>query len=52
MKAELTYGDICIIIRNENEIRELQDKKARVIRNIDEAIKDLIKQNREIKGRC
>ena len=39
MKAELTYGDKCIIARNENEIRQLQ------------AIKDLIKQNREILGR-
>ena len=51
MKLTLSYGDKCIISRNENEIRELQDKKARVIRNIDGAIKDLIKQNREILGR-
>lgn len=52
MKAELSYGDRCIIARNENEIRELQAMKARVIENANEAIKDLIKQNRELKGRC
>lgn len=52
MKAELSYGDRCIIVRNENEIRELQAKKNRVIENTNEAIKDLIKQNRELKGRC
>lgn len=47
----LTYGDKCIISRNENEIRELQAMKARVIETTNEAIKDLIKQNREILGR-
>ena len=51
MKTELSYGDKCIIARNENEIRDLQAMKARVIKNTNEAIKDLIKQNREILGR-
>lgn len=47
----MTLGDRCIIARNENEIKELQELKARVIRNTDEAIKGLRNQNREIKGR-
>jgi hypothetical protein len=47
----MTLGDKCIIAKNENEIRELQALKARVINNTDEAIKELRKQNREIKGR-
>lgn len=47
----MTLGDKCIIAKNENEIRELQALKDRVIRNTDEAIKELVKQNREIKGR-
>ena len=51
MKTELSYGDKCIIARNENEIMELQAMKAGVIKNIDRDIKSLIKQNREIKGR-
>ena len=51
MKSTLSYGDKCIISRNENEIRALQDMKARVIKNTDDAIKSLIKQNREILGR-
>lgn len=47
MKGELTYGDKCIIARNENEI------KVRQVRLVEElkAIKELRKQNREIKGR-
>lgn len=51
MRPTLSYGDKCIIARNENEIRELQAMKTRVIENTNEAIKDLIKQNREILGR-
>ena len=49
---KLSYGDKCIIIRNENEIKELQRLKATVIKNTDEAIKELRNQNRELKGRC
>ena len=52
MKTELTYGDKCIIARNENEIRDLQEMKQRVIKNTEDAIAELIKQNREIKGRA
>ena len=51
MKSTLSYGDKCILSRNENEIRELQAMKNRVIENTNEAIKSLIKQNREILGR-
>lgn len=47
----MTLGDKCIMARNENEIRELQALKARVVKNTDEAIKELRNQNREIKGR-
>ena len=51
MGTKLSYGDKCILSRNENEIKELQAMKARVIANIEQAIKELIKQNREILGR-
>ena len=51
MKPTLSYGDECIISRNENEIRKLQVLKLRVIKDIDEDIKSLAKQNREILGR-
>lgn len=47
MKSQLTYGDKCIIARNENEIKELQVKVANAMRDI----KELRKQNREILGR-
>lgn len=47
MKVELTYGDKCIIARNENEVRELRE----LIRSINKAIKELKKQNRKIKWR-
>lgn len=51
MKTELTYGDKCIIARNQNEIRDLQQLRERIIKDTDEAISDLRKQNREILGR-
>lgn len=47
MKVELTYGDRCIIARNENEISELRE----VIRRTNKAIKEIKKQNRKIKWR-
>ena len=47
MKQQLSYGDKCIIARNENEIRVLQVKVAKALRDIE----DLRKQNREIIGR-
>ena len=45
--SDLSYGDKCIIARNENEIKVLQVRVAHILRNI----KELRKQNREIKGR-
>ena len=47
----LSYGDQCIIARNQNEIRDLEQMKNRLIKDIDEAVSDLRKQNREILGR-
>lgn len=47
MKHNLTYGDRCIITRNENEIKVRQ---IRVLNELKE-IKELRKQNREILGR-
>lgn len=47
MKPNLTYGDKCIIARNENEIKVLQVRVAHTLKDI----KDLRKQNREILGR-
>ena len=47
MKQQLSYGDKCIIARNENEIRVLQVKVAKALRDIE----DLRKKNREIIGR-
>ena len=43
----LSYGDKCIIARNENEIKVLQVRIAHILQDI----KELRKQNREIKGR-
>ena len=47
MKQQLSYGDKCIIARNENEIKVLQVNIARALKDI----RELRKQNREIKGR-
>lgn len=51
MKQKLTYSDNLIIVRNQNEIRDLQQYRERLIKDTDEAISDLRKQNREILGR-
>ncbi len=51
MKNNLTYGDQCIIARNQNEIRDLEQMRQRLIKDIDKAVSDLRKQNREILGR-
>lgn len=47
MNKQLSYGDKCIIARNENEIKVLRVIVAKALRDI----KDLRKQNREILGR-
>ena len=51
MDKRLSYGDQCIIARNQNEIRDLEKIRNRLIKDIDEAVSDLRKQNREILGR-
>ena len=51
MDKRLSYGDQCIIARNQNEIRDLEKMRNRLIKDIDEAVSDLRKQNREILGR-
>lgn len=48
MKKPLTFGDSCIIARNENEIRELITAK----KKIEKDIKELRKQNRALKGKA
>nr|DAT81729.1 MAG TPA: hypothetical protein [Caudoviricetes sp.] len=52
MVNKLSHSDKLIIIRNENEIRELVALKKRTLEEMDKDINDLIKQNREIKGRA
>lgn len=47
MKTELTYGDKCIIARNQNEIKVRQIRIMNELKQIEE----LKKQNREILGR-
>ena len=47
MNKQLSYGDKCIIARNENEIKALQVRVAHALKDI----KELRKQNREILGR-
>ena len=44
----LSYGDKCIIARNENEIKAKQQALQAIVKDI----ADLAKQNREIKGRA
>ena len=44
----LSYGDKCIIVRNENEIKAKQQALQAIVKDI----ADLAKQNREIKGRA
>ena len=51
MINKLTYSEQCIIVRNENEIRDLVALKKRTIEELDKDINDLRKQNREIKCR-
>lgn len=51
MKVELTYGDKCIVARNENEIKDLQQLRQRILNDTNQAIAELRKQNREILGR-
>lgn len=51
MKQSLTYSENLIIARNQNEIRNLEQYRKELIRNVNEAISDLRKQNREILGR-
>lgn len=51
MKIALTYSENLIIARNQNEIRNLEEYRKELIRNVNEAISDLRKQNREILGR-
>lgn len=51
MKIALTYSENLIIARNQNEIRNLEQYRKELIRNVNEAISDLRKQNREILGR-
>ena len=46
---KLSYGDKCNIARNKNMIKELKTLKARCIRNTNESIKALKKENRKIK---
>lgn len=48
---KLIYSDNLIIARNQNEIRDLQQYRKQLIKDTDEAIADLRKQNREILGR-
>lgn len=51
MKQSLTYGENLIIARNQNEIRNLEAYRKELIKDINEAVSDLRKQNREILGR-
>lgn len=51
MQNSLSYGDQCIVVRNQNEIRDLEQLRQKVLKNTDEAISELRKQNREILGR-
>lgn len=49
--GKLSYGDKCIIARNQNEIKDLQEYLKKIVDMTSEAIEELRKQNRQIIGR-